>query len=390
MRRDVALPPRFVKDGRRVLDPAQANEHIGEVLGAVLMIKLVATLLVSLVAIGLPPGGAAAQEQPLDFMTIERPPFSMRDENGEWTGFSIELMQAIAPELGRELRFTEADVFPDMIGAVQAGRVDGAVANISITSAREETLDFSQPIFESGLQIMLPADDTGSSLISAIATRDIALFLLSAFGLLFLAGMLMWVFERNRQLYFRRPLRDALFPAFWWALNLVVNGGFEERMPQSRFGRFFAVLLVVSSLFVVSVFVAQITATLTVAAISENVDSLNDLEDRRTATTAGSTGEALLELRDIPHESYASFEALLRDFENGAVEAVLFDGPLLNWYLMKDGKGKGRLVNRVFKRENYGIALPTGSALTEDINRALLALRESGKHDDIARRYFGN
>ena len=101
-----------------------------------------------------------------------------------------------------------------------------------------------------------------------------------------LAGMLMWVFERNRQLYFRRPLRDALFPAFWWALNLVVNGGFEERMPQSRFGRFFAVLLVVSSLFVVSVFVAQITATLTVAAISENVDSLNDLEDRRTATTA--------------------------------------------------------------------------------------------------------
>lgn len=373
-----------------MVDPVLSNEQIRDNTGATFMIKMVAILLVSLAVMGLFPGGAAAQEQPLDFMTIERPPFSMQDESGHWSGFSIELMEAIAVELGREVRFTEADVFPGMIDAVTAGRVDGAVANISITSAREETLDFSQPIFESGLQIMLPADDTGSSLINAIATRDIALFLLSAFGLLFIAGMLMWVFERNRQLYFKRPMRDALFPSFWWALNLVVNGGFEERMPQSRFGRVFAVILVVSSLFVVSVFVAKITATMTVAAISENVDSLNDLEDRRTATTAGSTGEALLEARDISHESYASFEALLRDFENGEVEAVLFDGPLLNWYLMREGKGEGRLVSRVFKRENYGIALPTGSPLTEDINRALLALRESGVHEDIARRYFSN
>ncbi|RFP87037.1 glutamine ABC transporter substrate-binding protein [Rhodobacteraceae bacterium 63075] len=354
------------------------------------MTRYFAALALALMAACLSCGAAMAQDRPLTFMTIERPPFAMEDETGGWSGFSIELMEAIAIELGREVRFTEADVFPGMIDAVTAGRVDGAVANISITAAREETLDFSHPIFESGLQIMLPVGDTGAGLINAIVTRDIAFFLLSAFGLLFVFGMLMWAFERNRQAYFQRPWYDALFPSFWWALNLVVNGGFEERMPQSRFGRFFAVLLVVSSLFIVSVFVAKITATMTVAAISENVDSLNDLEDRRTATTAGSTGEALLELRDIPHESYASFEALLRDFENGEVEAVLFDGPLLNWYLMDEGKGQGRLVSRVFKRENYGIALPTGSGLTEDINRALLALRESGAHEDIAKRYFGN
>ena len=81
---------------------------------------------------------------------------------------------------------------------------------------------------------------------------------------------------------------------------------------------------------------------------------------------------------------------MLTDFENGEIDAVVFDGPILAWYLQSRSKESGRLVERVFKRENYGIALPTGSPLTEDINRALLALRENGTTDELQRKYFGN
>lgn len=305
-------------------------------------------------------------------------------------GFSIDLTRAIAEELGREVRFERVETFSDMFDAIAQGRADGAIANISITAAREQAMDFSHPIFESGLQIMLPGEKEGTSLINIIATRDVAMFVLAAFGGLFVFGMLMWLLERGRQPYFDRPLREALFPSFWWALNLVVNGGFEERVPSSRLGRLFGVLLVVSSLFIVSIFVAQITAAMTVAAISENVESLNDLDGRKTATTRSSTGEALLLQRDIAHQSYDTLSGMLADFESGEVEAVVFDGPILAWYLQTQGRGKGRLVERVFKRENYGIALPTGSPLTEEFNRALLSLRENGSHDSITRKYFGN
>lgn len=336
------------------------------------------------------PLAASAQDGDLVFVTVERPPFSMTDGAGEQTGFSIDLMRAIAVELGRDVRFEKVDTFGDMFAAIDAAEVDGAVANISITAAREETMDFSQPIFESGIQIMLPETDRGSNLFNALFTWDLALFILFAFGVLFVFGMIMWAFERSRQPYFERPFREALFPSFWWALNLVVNGGFEERVPQSRVGRFFGVLLVVSSLFIVSVFVAKITAAMTVAAITETVDNLNDLDGRKTATTAGSTGAALLEARDISHRTYPTLAALLEAFEEGRAEAVVFDGPILAWYLQSNDDVDGRLVERVFKRENYGIALPTGSPLAEDINRALLALRESGTHDALRRKYFGD
>ena len=349
--------------------------------------RLVRTRLLIALALLLP-GLAAAQSPDYTFATVDRPPFAEETSQG-FTGFSIELMQQIATEMGKTIAFQRAETFPAMFDAVASGAVDGAIGNISITAAREESLDFSQPIFESGLQIMIPLDSSGSSLFGALFAWDILIALIAAGVVLFGGGLLMWTFERRHQPYFDRPAREAMFPAFWWALNLVVNGGFEERVPQSRPGRLFAILLVISSLFIVSIFVARITAAMTVEAITGNINTLADLDGHSTGTTGGSTAAAFLSSRGIAHREYASLTELLSDFEAGSLDAVVFDGPILAWYIRNRGATHGRLVPRVFKPENYGIALPEGSPLREDINRALLALRESGRYDALRIKYFG-
>lgn len=342
--------------------------------------------------VGLLPFDAMAQDQDasrLTFATVERAPFSFASGT-DIEGFSIELMRAIGEEMGRPVEFVMHTKFSDMLNAIDAGRADGAVANISITAAREEMFDFSHPIFASGLQIMVPpAGAESASVFTALFSWDIALAILAAAALLFGGGMMMWLFERKRQAYFDRPLGDAMFTSFWWALNLVVNGGFEERVPQSRGGRFFAVLLVISSLFIVSVFVAKITAAITVAAITGNIDSLADLDGRRIGTTTGSTASVFLDRRDMAHLSYDNLSDLLGAFEAAELDAVVFDGPILAWYINNQGAAYGRLLPRVFKPENYGVALPSDSPLTEDINRALLSLRENGRYDQLRRKHFG-
>ena len=333
-------------------------------------------------------GVAQAQQGPLTFNTVERPPFSFQ-ETGEATGFSIDLMKLIAEQLGREVQFTYSDSFPDMLAAVESGSIDGAVANISITSDREAVMDFSQPIFEAGLQIMVSGDGGGPSIWRALFSVDLVLAVLAAFAVLFLLGLLMWLFERGKQPYFDRPAKQALFPSFWWALNLVVNGGFEERMPQSVVGRFLGVLMVISSLFIVSIFVANITATLTLEAITGSIQSLDDLEGRKVATTEGSTASSFLAGRDIPHRTYESYAALIEAFEGDDLDAVIFDGPILAHYVNTSTQGDARLIERVFRPENYGIALPQGSELRESINRALLDLNESGRYNELVVRWFG-
>ena len=324
----------------------------------------------------------------LVFSSVHRPPFAILDE-GEATGFSIDLMREIATRLGYEVRFVPSPTFGDMLGQVRSSDVDGAIANISITAARESEMDFSLPIFESGLQIMLPREEGTFQQIGVLMTREILFLGLIALGVLFGGGMLMWVFERRHQPFFDRSAKDAMFPSFWWALNLVVNGGFEERMPMSRFGRFFAVVLVVSSLFVVSVFVATITAAVTVDALQSNVDSINDLDNRTVATVSGSTSSEFLAGRQIDYVGHDDPQKMLRAFATGDADAVVFDGPILAYYAQGEGAGKARLIDRVYRPENYGIALPTGSMMREPINRTLLELQEDGTYNALLEKWFG-
>ncbi|WP_146347806.1 transporter substrate-binding domain-containing protein [Phaeobacter marinintestinus] len=327
--------------------------------------------------------------QTLTVTTVTRPPFSLV-EDGTDTGFSIELLQALAQKLDLDYTIDRKDQFGEMLDSVSSGTADMAIANISITASREATMDFSHPIFESGLQLMIPAGQSGSpSLFGALMSSDLLLALGAAFIILFGGGMLMWVFERRAQPYFERPLREAWFPSFWWALNVVVNGGFEERMPRTPFGRVFGVILVVSSLFIVSLFVAKITAVMTVEAINASVQSVNDLYGKRVGTVSNSTAAGFLERRDIEFFDYAGLEGLIDAFESGSLDAVVFDAPILSYYTSHEGKTIGTIAGPAFLQENYGIVFPTGSPLLEDVNQALLALREDGTYDAIYRKWFG-
>ncbi len=344
--------------------------------------------LILLVAVVLWPGLSAAQE--LTVGTVTRVPFSM-SEKGRDTGFTIELWDQIARKIGVKYKIRRFDRFSDMLKATMAGDVDASAANISITAERERVLDFSQPIFSAGLQIMIPAKSgSNSGIWKIITSADLLLAVGMAFALLLGGGMLMWRFERKDQPYFDQPGKKAMFPAFWWALNLVVNGGFEERVPRTVMGRVLATIMVVSSLFLVSVFVANITSKLTVQAISSSINTVNDLYRKRVGTISESTAANFLDRRDLSYTGFNDPETMLAAFEAGDLDAVVFDAPILAYFANADNKRPARMAGPVFLRENYGIALPSGSPLAEDINQALLNLREDGSYAKLRQKWFGS
>lgn len=327
--------------------------------------------------------------QSLSVTTVTRPPFSYVEDGAE-TGFSMDLLAALAESLNWDYTVNRVDAFADMLGAVQDGSADLAIANISITAMRETQMDFSQPIFEAGLQIMVPSDAVRQpSLVQALLSKELFIAIGLAFAILLGGGMLMWSFERRAQPYFDRKLNEAWFPSFWWALNLVVNGGFEERMPRTPFGRMLGVVLVVSSLFIVSVFTARITSVMTVDAITGSVNSVNDLYGKNVGTISNSTAASFLNRREIEFTGYPGLEQMLDAFKAEELDAVVFDAPVLSYFASHEGRRIASMTGGIFLRENYGVAFPTGSPLVEDVNQALLALREDGTYDEIYRKWFG-
>lgn len=359
-----------------------------------------ALLLALLAALG-PVHGAAAQTAtsgssatapqsapPLKILTIERQPFAMM-QKGQLVGFSVELWQEVARELGVRSDFQVMTSFGDMLKGVATSKADAAIANITITSEREKTLDFSQPMFDAGIQVMVHSDGSATGLFGALFNWEMLGLVLLAGLLLFVVANLMWWFERRDQPYFQYPYGEGMWRSFWWALNVMVNGGFEERVPQTRKGRVFAVFLVIASLFLVSAFVAKITASLTVGELKSQIQSYRDLFNRRVGTTEGSTSAAFLDRHNVPYRKFTSMAALLRAIEQTELDAVVHDAPVLAYYANTIGKGRVRLVGSVLRPEKYGIALPPGSTRREGIDRALLRIREDGRYEDLYRKWFG-
>lgn len=94
------------------------------------------------------------------------------EQDGEFTGFDIELMRAIAGELGLELSVVNSGFDPITSGsAMVAGDCDIAAASITITDEREANIDFSAPYFLADQSLLVKRDSGISTITDLSGTR---------------------------------------------------------------------------------------------------------------------------------------------------------------------------------------------------------------------------
>jgi len=85
-------------------------------------------------------------------------PYTFTDENGEFTGFDVELFTDVADRMGiDDVVFTGQD-FSGLLAAVANGQFDVGVAAIGITEEREQTVDFSDGYLAGYLTVMSSPD----------------------------------------------------------------------------------------------------------------------------------------------------------------------------------------------------------------------------------------
>ncbi len=81
------------------------------------------------------------------------PPMEFVD-NGKRTGFDIELMEAIAKNMGKQIEWVDID-FKGLIPGLMSKRFDMAVSAIYITDERKKVVDFTDPYYAGGLVAMV-------------------------------------------------------------------------------------------------------------------------------------------------------------------------------------------------------------------------------------------
>jgi len=335
------------------------------------------------------PDGVRA-DQPLIVSTVERPPFTFFENGQPARGFSIELWQEIARRIGREYRYQPAESFSDMLQQVRDRKADLAVANISITAEREQYLDFSLPIYDSGLKVMIRAENGQPSLLQLFWESGAVQLIVGATLILLVIAHLMWWFEGGKQPYFRKEWPGGVWDAFWWAFIIVTMGGFELERPRGRFSRVLAVFWIIVGLFFISTFTAKITTALTVGELSTSISGWQDLKNRKVGVPRGTTMERFALKHGLNTVTFDDFQQALKALEKGKVFAILADAPVAEYYATQVSNGEVVTVGETFAPDKIGIALQDQSPLREPINRALLQIIEDGTYAEIRQRYFGN
>ncbi len=85
------------------------------------------------------------------------------EENGELTGFQVELLDEIADRLGLVVRHVDAP-FEEMVPGVAAGKYDLAIFQADITPQRLEVVAFTAPHLRGGAALLAPEDSAISSI----------------------------------------------------------------------------------------------------------------------------------------------------------------------------------------------------------------------------------
>jgi ABC-type amino acid transport substrate-binding protein len=316
-------------------------------------------------------------------------PFAF-DKGGEAAGFTVDLWKRVAEEMGSKFEFKPVATVPELIDALKANQADVGAGALSITAAREEVIDFSHPFYKSGLQILVNGG-AAKSPFRAFLKLDVLKTLGVLLVAIFVNAHILWFFERRHNPEsFPDNYRDGILNAAWWSVSILITLGCENISPTRVTGRLLGVVWMLAGVALYSYVTATLTSTMTVNTLQSDIRTMSDLQGLEVGTVVGSSSVDVLKGNGIAAKEFPDVDAACRALAAGDLKAVVYDAPLLKYYVSTNPGSKLQLVGDLIEKQDYGFALPEKSPLRKEINRALLKLSEEGYLDELEQKWFGS
>lgn len=325
----------------------------------------------------------------LTIATRNVPPFAMKVDGG-WDGIAIELLRRIAEETGLEFDLKEMSL-PQMLDATVKGQVDAAAAALTITAERERVMDFTHPFYSSGLGVAVRqrSEVTWLSALKRIGSGPFIQSMAALLGVLTLVGALVWLVERRRNGQFQSHPVRGIGSGIWWSAVTMTTVGYGDKAPVTLAGRIIGLVWMFASIIMISGFTAAIASSLTVGELDQAIRGVDDLRGKRVLTLDSSTSAAFLDEKLVRYTPAAELSDALAELAAGRADAVVYDAPIL-LYLVNEGHASElRVLPTVFARQDYGIGLPSGSPLREQLNRQILEIIRTPEWDRMLEAYLG-
>ena len=318
-------------------------------------------------------------------------PFVM-EQDGKFTGYSIDLWNQVAHEAGwTDFSFKKVTTVPEMIDALKSGQADVGVGALSITSERAKEIDFSHPFYDSGLDILVKGGGSPSpfELLKRLFTPALVLTFGGIMLALVVVSHILWWFERKHNHEdFPHHYGEGMIESIWWTTCVLIGGMCMNKDPKGLTGRVVGTAWALVGIAMISYLTATATTIMTVDSLGNEISGPRDLAGKAVATLSGSSAERYLQQQHLKVVEFTKIEDAVAALEADKVKAVVYDSPVLLYYLVENNAKDLHLVGHLFDKQKYGFGLQSASKLRQQLNSALLTVEESDYPDKLDKIYF--
>lgn len=255
------------------------------------------------------------------FMLKETP--NKQEGNNQYEGFAVDLIHELSKLVGFKYRFKEVDdgkygakikhkngtqSWNGMIGEIISGKADLAIVDLTITSQREEAVDFTLPFMNTGISILFKKPTTKQNTLFSFLSpfsSDVWAYVVAAYAsistLLFFVGRISpyeWAnphpcrqdLHESNEIVMRNNF--SLMNSFWFTTGSLMQQG-SDLTPRSMSTRTIAGIWYFFTLIMISSYTANLAAFLTVEKVVYPIENAKDLsvqqEIRYGCVESGST-----------------------------------------------------------------------------------------------------
>ncbi|KYN04416.1 Glutamate receptor, ionotropic kainate 2 [Cyphomyrmex costatus] len=295
----------------------------------------------------------------IPWSVIKKDPVTGQDMHNEdakemWEGYCIDFIQ----KLSEEMQFDYDLIIPEdqefgkklpngewsgLIGDLAKGETDIAVAALTMTSEREEVIDFVAPYFEqSGILIVMRKPIRKTSLFKFMTVLRHEVWL-SIVGALTLTGIMIWILDkyspysaRNNKRLYPYPCREfTLKESFWFALtSFTPQGGGEA--PKALSSRTLVAAYWLFVVLMLATFTANLAAFLTVERMQSPVQSLEQLARQSrinyTVLANSSAHQYFKNMKNAEDKLYTVWKEITLNSTSDQVEYRVWDYPIKEQY----------------------------------------------------------
>ena len=318
-------------------------------------------------------------------------PFVMK-RAGKYTGMAIDLWESLAAKLNREFAYQEFPTVGALIRAAHDDQIDIAISNITVNESRARRIDFTQPWFDAGLRIMIN-ERSHASVFDVIGELRDAGFLTTyaRIGMvLLLATVLMTLFDRHFDTAFPKRWRDGFGESFYTVMQIATTGKPAARKNLFGWiGRVWQGIWLMAGVAVIAYVTSSVTTVMATLSAANQIRNIDDLEDRTIGVLKDTVSDDFVSEQGLRNITFLSLDEAVKALESGDVDAIIEDGPVLQYYIYTHPRADVRLVGPRFEPSKYAFGTPQSSLLRRPVTIELLSSEEHDEIDKLRIKYFG-